>query len=79
MPFRHLKRLETSRSEEHFWLGVDALPVLHRAGRVIGDAATAYEANTRLLIEAELRDDFRDVASERGDPRGLFRIALIFA
>jgi hypothetical protein len=79
VPFRHLDRLEADRSEERFGFGVKALPVLHRAGRVIGNAAMGHDWNTRTCIKAELRDDFGDVASERSDSRGLFGIGLVLA
>jgi hypothetical protein len=79
VPFGHLERLEPDRSEERFWLGVEALPVLHRASRVVGEASVACDGSTRPFIKVELRDDLSDVASERGDPRGRFGIGLILA
>src|SRR5215472_1917749 len=77
MPFRYLDRHESCRGEKRLGLGVEALTVLHRTGRVIGDTPVTREGNIRPFGKAKRRSDLGNIASEQGDPRGLFGIGTI--
>src|SRR5262245_59922248 len=79
MPLRHIDRLEPCRGKKRPRTRVHVLPVLHRAGGVVSNTATAYSDGGGWPTEPKLGDHLCHVAGKRCDKRRLFGIGRIFA
>src|SRR5438132_5661524 len=79
MTLRDIDRLKPRSGEKLLRPGVEALSVLHRASRMIGDPPFSDDSLWRRLKQPERRDHLGYIASERGDPRRLLGIGGILA
>src|SRR5271169_1833649 len=79
MSLGHVERLEARCGEQRLWPGMEALPVLHRAGGMIGDTPFGTAGGRCRRGEPERLNHLGDILSERCDPRRLLSVSSIFA
>src|SRR6201993_3958969 len=79
MSFRHIDRLEARGRKERLWPGVNALPVLHRAGGMIGDPPFGSARGRCRRGEPEGLNHLGDLAGGGPYSRRLLGVNSIFA
>jgi hypothetical protein len=79
MALGHVERFETGGGEQRLGPGMEALPVLHRAGGMISDSTFAGVDGRDQRGKPERLDHLGDIPGERGDPCRLLGVSYVFA